>query len=131
MRRSILVVDDDESIRRLVFRLFRDGYDVRLAQSGVEALRLMGESPPDVVLLDVFMPHMDGLAVLRSARQVFPGIKVLMVSAETDLRTVKQALDAGAHAYLTKPFDMGELLKEVRRVLAAPLAGRLPGAVTC
>jgi DNA-binding response OmpR family regulator len=115
--KKILVVDDDAGIRKLVFRLFREGYDVQLAQSGPEALLLLKQTRPDLILLDVMMPVMDGLEVLRSSLKISPGVKVMMISGETNLHTVQKSLEIGAKGYFTKPLNILELSAGIRSLL--------------
>ena len=105
---SILVVDDDPINRRLLSRsLEADGHVVRTAENGIEALALLGESRDDVVLLDIVMPEMDGLAVLDriKADPNLRDIAVIMVSGLDDFASVVHCIEAGAEDYLPKPFD--------------------------
>ena len=114
---KILVVDDEEQIRRaLKSILSARKYDVELASSGEEALDLAIDHTPDMVILDLSMPGMDGIEVCRELRAWYTGpILVLSVrSGETDKIA---ALDTGADDYLTKPFSAGELLARVRAQL--------------
>jgi adenylate cyclase len=105
---SILVVDDDPINRRLLSRsLEADGHAVRTAENGVEALALLSESRDDVVLLDIVMPEMDGIAVLEriKADPNLRDIAVIMVSGLDDFANVVRCIEAGAEDYLPKPFD--------------------------
>ncbi len=106
-----MVVDDEPSMLRYLQTLLEvDSYQVTTARSGVEALRqLRNGHSPDVVLLDLLMPELDGLETLEQMRQIQPGVKVVMLSCVTDTRKVAQAIRLGAQDYLTKPFKKAEL----------------------
>ena len=107
----ILVVDDDPSMLRYLRTVLEaESYQVQSIRTGPEAVaRVQQEPPPDVVLLDVLMPDVDGLRTLELLRQARPGIKVLMLSCSTDPRKVVQAIRLGAVDYLTKPFQLSDL----------------------
>jgi two-component system response regulator AtoC len=108
---DILVVDDEPSMRRYLQTLLEvDSYHVATAQNGVEALRqLQNGHKPDLILLDLLMPELDGLQTLERLRQTHPGTPVVMLSCVTDTRKVAQAIKLGAQDYLTKPFQKAEL----------------------
>jgi len=108
---SVLVVDDDPSIRRMIVAaLKRDGYAFHEAGNGRDALELMREQHPDVVVLDLMMPILSGWDVLqeRSHDQVLRSIPVILVSANRDPE-IASAVDKGVCAFLPKPFDIGAL----------------------
>ena len=107
----ILVVDDEPGMRRYLQTLLEvDSYRVVTAADGSEALRLVQEDPsPEVVLLDVLMPGLDGLQTLEQLRKVRPFLKVVMLSCVSDTRKVAQAIRLGAQDYLSKPFQKAEL----------------------
>ena len=113
----ILVVDDEAQIRRaLRTGLAGHGYRVTLAEDGETALEALGSQPPDVLVLDLVMPGVDGFEVLRQTR-TWSDLPIIVLSARGDERDKVQALDLGADDYLTKPFGMEELLARVRAVL--------------
>ena len=114
---SILVVDDEPEIRRAVLGGLRaQGYEVRAAADGEEALRLASLAAPDLVILDLMMPGMDGLEVCRRLR-AWSEVPILVLSARAQERQKVQALDEGADDYLTKPFGMDELTARIRAAL--------------
>lgn len=116
-KQSILVVDDTPANLRLLHKLLGgEGYDVRVAPSGDLALRSVHEAPPDLVLLDVVMPRMDGFAVCRAlkADPTTRDIPVIFVSALGDTEQKLQAFDVGGVDYVTKPFQSTEVLARVR-----------------
>lgn len=137
MSERILVVDDDPDILQFVrLNLELDGFEVDLAGGGREALDLAAAAPPDLMLLDVMMPEIDGLTVLRRLRSD-PGtssIPVIILTARSLAEDRVKGLDLGADDYITKPFDLEELIARVRTVLRrsqqmrdlSPLTG-LPG----
>jgi two-component system, OmpR family, KDP operon response regulator KdpE len=113
----VLVVDDEPQIRRaLSINLNARGYDVEVARTGEEALRIAADTHPDVVLLDLGLPGIDGLNVVRGLRgwTTVPIIILSVRDAETDKVA---ALDAGADDYVTKPFGINELLARLRAAL--------------
>ncbi|HHY36291.1 MAG TPA: response regulator [Firmicutes bacterium] len=116
---KLLVVDDEPGIRRLLEEVFRDDrYQVVAAASGKEALAKWKEWEPDLVLLDMKMPGMDGLEVLRRMAGKYSRVPVIIMTAYGELRIVDEALNLGARGYVTKPFDVLELRNTVDRLLA-------------
>jgi two-component system KDP operon response regulator KdpE len=110
----VLVVDDDRALARaLAINLKARGFDVDVALGGREALSSAGSRPPDVVVLDLGLPDLDGLEVLEGLRG-WTSVPVIVLSAREDQREKVAALDAGADDYVTKPFGMDELLARVR-----------------
>jgi two-component system KDP operon response regulator KdpE len=113
----ILVVDDEHSIRRAVGRaLTARGYDVQLATDGEEALSVAAAFQPDLVVLDLNLPALDGLSVCRQLR-IWSPVPILVLSVREDEADKVAALDLGADDYLTKPFGIDELLARVRALL--------------
>jgi two-component system alkaline phosphatase synthesis response regulator PhoP/two-component system response regulator VicR len=118
--KRILAVDDQRHIARLVqLHLERAGYEVSLAYDGAEALRKVRESRPDLVILDVMLPKMDGFEVLRRMKADLETerIPVIMLTAKSDSDDALQGYDGGAQWYLSKPVDPLELLTFVKNVL--------------
>jgi two-component system chemotaxis response regulator CheY len=114
----ILVVDDTEFMVRVLEEIFTaEGYAVRTARNGLEALALYEETLPDLVTLDVVMPEMDGLEVLGRLRELDPSAKVIMVSAVGLEAKVMEAVRLGARNYILKPFERDKVLEAARRVL--------------
>jgi two-component system KDP operon response regulator KdpE len=113
-KRRILVVDDEAPILRLLRRILTaSGYEVVVAASGLEGVELAHQQQPDLILLDLSMPGMDGMAVCRELRQ-WSEAPIIVVSARGEERYKVHALDLGADDYLTKPFGYDELLARVR-----------------
>src|SRR5690348_2870409 len=108
---SILLVDDEPGMLRYIRTLLEvDDYTVQTASTGEDALQQVEKGlQPDLVLLDLLMPGIDGLQTLEQLRQMSPGVKVVMLSCVSDTRKVVQAIRLGAHDYLTKPFQKAEL----------------------
>ena len=126
---TILVVDDEPQIRRtLNSTLSARGYDVSLAASGEDALDLVSAQPPDLLLLDLGLPGIDGLEVVRRVRAT-SAVPIIILTVRDDETDKIAALDAGADDYVTKPFAAGELLARLRAAIRrAPASG--PGVVT-
>jgi len=131
----ILVVDDEQAITDLIeIHLLSEGYRVRKAASGAEALRIVREEHPDLVILDIMMPGMDGLEVCREIRRE-RNVPILMLSAKSEDVDKILGLKIGADDYLTKPFNPLELMARVkaqlRRYLTLnPASARQPDVIT-
>jgi two-component system response regulator RegX3 len=116
-RIRVLVVEDEESYREaLISGLGREGFDVRVAADGIEALRLFAERPPDIVLLDILLPGMRGIEVCRRIREVSP-VPIVMVSAVDAELDVVLGFELGASGYVTKPFRLRELVARMHAIL--------------
>ena len=116
----LLIVDDDQVARELLAEtLGREGYRVRVAGGGEEALGLAGAEPFDMALVDLRMPDLDGLAVLKQLAMIQPDLPVVILTAFATIETAIAAVNAGAFDYLSKPFRMEEIKLVVRRTLDA------------
>ncbi len=117
MKKRILVVDDEPRMRRFVrMNLDLEGYDVLEAENGLVALQKVRDDMPDLVLLDVAMPEMDGFETLERIREV-SAVPVIMLTVKNDEADRIRGLDLGADDYITKPFSPRELLSRIRAVL--------------
>jgi two-component system, OmpR family, response regulator MprA len=123
----VLVVDDDRAVRESLRRSLEfNGYDVHLAGDGAEALAGIGSVAPDVVVMDVMMPRLDGLDATRALRAAGNDVPILVLTARDAVGDRVEGLDAGADDYLTKPFALQELLARLRALLrrvGPPVAG--------
>ena len=121
MAYKILVVDDDKQIvdfyRKL---LLREGYEVAEAYDGEEALQKVASEKPDIVILDLIMPKLNGLDVLQEIRDKYreKWIPVIIVSGDTELKAVKKGYDLEANHYLVKPVDAGHLLHGIQTMIS-------------
>jgi len=127
----VLIVDDEPQIRRFLKpALIAAGYNVLTAETGMEALRLLASDAPDVVVLDLGLPDMDGKDVLREAR-AFSRAPIIILSAR-DRETEKiMALDAGADDYVEKPFNIGELMARLRVAMRRAIGAGDTAIVRC
>jgi two-component system response regulator MprA len=118
MLRHILVIDDDHHITELLRRaLAHAGYTVTIASNGEEGLRAVIDRPPDLIILDVMMPVIDGFEVARRLREGGTGAPILMLTAKGEVQDRVQGLRGGADDYLVKPFALDELLARVEALL--------------
>jgi two-component system, OmpR family, KDP operon response regulator KdpE len=125
-RRNILVVDDEAQITRVLrTTLSAQGYIIRTAADGLQALQEMKTWPPDLIITDLRMPNMDGLQLCRKVRTE-SGIPIIVLSVKGEETIKVEALDAGADDYVTKPFSMNELLARVRAALRRTSSAEQP-----
>ena len=118
MSARILIVDDEEIVIRSCLRILDgDDFQVEAVQDGREALRKIEENPYDVVILDIMMPNMDGLEVLRRVKETHPNVDVIMITGLSQIDTAVQAMKLGAFDYISKPFEPDELKLVVQRAL--------------
>lgn len=109
---NLLIVDDELGMRQFLTHLFqREGHSLRAATNGREALQLLQAAPADLIISDVRMPDMDGIQLLRSARELFPTVEVVLMTAFANVDTAREAFLLGAYDFVQKPFD-NDLLKE-------------------
>jgi two-component system response regulator (stage 0 sporulation protein F) len=116
--KRLLIVDDQQGIRLLLNEVLKkEGYVTYLAANGLEALKYADEQDMDCVLLDMKIPGMDGIEILRRLKEKFPKLPVFMMTAYGELDVVQEALNLGAIRYFTKPFDIFEVRDEVNKAL--------------
>src|SRR5579859_6713165 len=116
--KRILVVDDDESLRRVMqMQLEEAGYEVLAVSQGQDALALMEDTTPSLVITDLKMPGMSGLDLLRKLREAYPETTVIMITAFGTVSTAVEAMKAGAYDYITKPVDYEQLMLVVNRAM--------------
>ncbi|MDP2702975.1 MAG: sigma-54 dependent transcriptional regulator, partial [Candidatus Rokubacteria bacterium] len=114
----ILLVDDEEEIRELLSRLVRkEGFEPLAAPDGETALDLIRRESPDVALLDIRMPGLDGMELLRRAKEIDRDLPVIMITSHGLVKGAVEALRAGAHDYLVKPFENAEVIRSIRRAM--------------
>jgi len=125
-RKKLLIVDDQAGIRILLTEVFgAEGYETFQAANGKDALAIVREHSPDLVLLDMKIPGMDGLEILKQIKEIDRDIKVIMMTAYGELDIIRQATELGALMNFTKPFDIDEL----RLAVNAQLIGGLSSSV--
>lgn len=118
MRETIIVIDDDEKITSMLKRaLAFEGYTVITANNGAEGLKILLTQVPNLIILDVMMPKIDGFEVCRRIRESGSDVPILMLTARDEISDRVQGLDLGADDYLVKPFALEELLARVRVLL--------------
>ena len=121
---SLLLVEDDVRISQPLARMLRaEGFEVRHCDTGETALNAVGEALPDLVLLDLSLPDIDGLEICRRLRALHPSLPIVMLTARNEEVEVVVGLDAGADDYITKPFRVAELTARIRARLRASQAG--------
>jgi DNA-binding NtrC family response regulator len=114
---SILVVDDERSVRDSLQMVLQDDYDIYLAETGGEALRIFESRAVDIVLLDIMLPDTDGRRLIPDLKAIDPCVEIVVVTALKDLRSGIDAMKNGAHEYLVKPFDVENVKAVVARAL--------------
>jgi two-component system response regulator MprA len=117
-RTCVLIAEDDRAVRHSLDRTLRvEGYEVSTARTGIEAVDACALDPPSVVILDVMMPGMDGLAACRQLRSRHPTLRILMLTARHEIGDRVAGLEAGADDYLVKPYASVELVARVRALI--------------
>jgi two-component system nitrogen regulation response regulator NtrX len=118
MSASILVVDDEEAIVSSLGSILQDeGYEVAVAKSGVEALKIYTVDPPNLMLLDIWMPEMDGLETLRRVKELVPTAQVMVMSGHGSIETAVKAIKLGAYDYIEKPLSLENVTLRVKHAL--------------
>ncbi len=118
MSASILIVDDEEAIRTSLRSILEDeGYEVAVAATGTEALKIYGTDPPDLMILDIWMPEMDGLETLRRVKEFVPATQVMMISGHGSIETAVKAIKLGAYDYIEKPLSLENVTLRVKHAL--------------
>ncbi len=115
----ILIIDDDKQICVILSALVKkEGFEVLTAYEGEKALKIVRSKAPDLMLVDMRLPGMDGMEVMRQAKEIVPELPVVFITAHADARGAVNAIKAGAHDYLSKPFDNQEVIRVAHRALA-------------
>ncbi|MCA9419648.1 MAG: sigma-54-dependent Fis family transcriptional regulator, partial [Nitrospira sp.] len=118
MAETICLIDDEPAILNTLSSILEDeGYQVLVAKSGLEALKIVRSEVPDLVILDIWMPEMDGLETLKRLRTQFPNILVVMMSGHGSIETAVKSTKLGAYDYLEKPLDLEKVTILVRNAL--------------
>ena len=118
MKGKILVVDDQFGIRILLNEVLqKEGYDTYQAANGLQALEILNDHVPDLVLLDMKIPGMDGIEILKRMKVLQPDIKVIIMTAYGELDMIQEAMDLGAITHFAKPFDIDDIRKAVAKHL--------------
>lgn len=118
MTGTVLIVDDQKGVRRLLEELFRrDGWQVKVAGDGIEAMDAVEEIIPDLVLMDVKMPNMNGLEATHAIMARNSSIPIIMMTAYGEIEVVRQALEAGVKRCISKPFDIVTLRDMVNELM--------------
>jgi DNA-binding response OmpR family regulator len=127
---KILVVEDDPDARKVLSLILKlDGFEVTTASGGAEAIQMLQADVPDLLLLDVMMPHMDGYEVCHQVRSnpATSSVAVIMLSGKADPESVRRGLEAGANDFLAKPIKPSSLTKHIRAItLRAAVAVAVP-----
>jgi DNA-binding NtrC family response regulator len=116
-RPLLLIVDDEEGVRTSMELVFSERFDLLMAATGTEAIRKLLEAAPNLMVLDLRMPGIDGLQVLARAKTMDPDIEVIVVTAVNEMSTAIAAMRTGAFTYVVKPFDMDDLQTQMYRAL--------------
>ena len=122
MPKKILIIDDEPEICKMITEfLFDAGYSASYALNGPDGLAMIKRDSPSLVLLDIGMPSMNGMEVMRLIHEQFPALPVVVLTGQRDTETVKKMIELGASEYLTKPIHMETLLNQfVRDMIGSP-----------
>ncbi|GLH64046.1 MULTISPECIES: response regulator [Bacillaceae] len=120
MGSKILIVDDQYGIRILLNEVFqREGYTTYQAANGMQALEIVRKHQPDLVLLDMKIPGMDGIEILKRLKEIDPDIKVIIMTAYGELDMIQETKELGAIMHFAKPFDIDDLREAVKKHLVS------------
>ncbi len=117
---TILVVEDESQVRTLLAKLLeKNDYEVATACDGLEAMKYLEESRPDLMLVDVMMPRLDGFSLVKAVRyhEDNRAIPIIFLTAKTDARSMIEGINVGAKFFLTKPFQIGDVLSKIKKAL--------------
>lgn len=118
MSDTVLVIDDQPGIRRLLIEVLKEeGYQVVTASNGYDGLQAAQVANPQLILMDMKMPGMDGIETLKELKKIGQGDRVIMMTAYGELDLVNQAKEIGAYDYITKPFDIIALCKTIQEIM--------------
>lgn len=118
-KKRLLIVDDQFGIRILLNEIFqKEGYDTFQAANGVQALNLVENERPDLVILDMKIPGMDGLEILKRVKKMDQTIKVIIMTAYGELDMIQEAIENGAITHFSKPFDIDEIIEAVKKEIS-------------
>ncbi|PKG22004.1 response regulator [Niallia nealsonii] len=119
MKGKVLIVDDQFGIRILLNEVFqKEGYQTFQAANGVQALEILTKNEPDIVLLDMKIPGMDGIEILKRMKKINQDIRVIIMTAYGELDMIQEAKDLGALTHFAKPFDIDDLRDAVKKYIA-------------
>ena len=119
-KKQILVVEDELQVRTLLAKLLeKNDYEVATAQDGLEAMKFLEETRPDLMLVDVMMPRLDGFSLVKAVRyrKENRNIPIIFLTAKTDARSMIEGINVGAKFFLTKPFQIGDVLAKIKKAL--------------
>ncbi|GLI82794.1 MULTISPECIES: response regulator [Rossellomorea] len=120
MNEKILIVDDQFGIRILLNEVLqKEGYQTFQAANGIQALEIVDQHSPDLVLLDMKIPGMDGIEILKRMKQKDDGIRVIIMTAYGELDMIQEAKDLGALTHFAKPFDIDDIRRAVKQYIPA------------
>jgi len=118
MSDTVLIVDDEPSIIQSLQGILADeGFEVMAADAGLKALDIIKETIPDIVLLDIWMPDIDGIETLERIRELYPGLQVIMISGHGTIETAVRATKLGAYDFIEKPLSLEKVLLSINNAL--------------
>lgn len=119
LKHKVLIVDDQFGIRTLLNEVLqKEGYEIYQAANGLQALQVMKQHAPDLVLLDIKIPGMDGLEILKKMKETNPDIRVIIMTAYGELDMIEKTKKLGALAHFSKPFDIEEIRNAVKQYVS-------------